>query len=58
MDQGPFPGSILVAATAVLAGLGFIGSKLYKAKAPEVRKVGPRCVIAWGGVGCNNQQAD
>ena len=39
LEQGPFPGSILVAAAAVLAGAGFIGSKLYKAKAPEVRKV-------------------
>ncbi len=39
MERGPFPGSILVAAAAVLAGLGFVGNKLYKAKAPEVRKV-------------------
>ena len=43
LEQGPFPGSILVAAAAVLAGAGFIGSKLYKAKAPEVRKV--RCPL-------------
>ena len=42
MEQGPFPGSILVAAAAVLAGVGFIGSKLYRAKAPEVRKVRPQ----------------
>ena len=42
MQQGPFPGSILVAAAAILAGVGFIGSKLYKAKAPEVKKVNPQ----------------